>query len=385
VSVFRRISVIQPKIVIIGSGMAGASLGWALAGHADVTIVEAEATPGYHTTGRSAAFYAETYGGEQVQPLTTASKSFLFAPPEEFSRVPLVHPRGALHVATQGQLDKVADMARTASGLSPGIEVLGRDAIAALAPMLKEAWCAGAVFDRDCKDIDVAVLHGAYLAGARRAGARLITGAAVRALTRRPGDWLVDWGEGSLSADMVVNAAGAWADDIARLAEAEPIGLSPRRRTIVTFAPAGPPVDPALPLVLDIDESFYFKPQGGEVWASPADETPSPPCDSQPEELDKALTVARIEAATHWQVLRLRSSWAGLRSFAPDRAPVFGEDAQRPGFFWCAGQGGFGIQTAPAASQLCAAMVLDRAVPDTLAAVGITATRYSPLRFKRPA
>lgn len=371
-----------PLVAIIGGGIGGASLAWHLSPHADVTLIEAETTPGYHTTGRSAAFFAQTYGGPDVQPLTTGSRDFLFAPPLEFCTVPLVLPRGALHVARAEELERVDVMAATFQPLTPSVTVVGPERIAALAPRLRPEYRAGAVHDPECRDIDVAALHTGFLAGARARGARLVTGARIDRLERIAGRWQLGWSAGRLEADIIVNAAGAWADEIALLAGAAPLGLSPRRRTIITFDPAPVPADPAAPLVLGIAGDFYFKPQGQRIWASPADETPSPPCDSQPEEIDKAITVQRIEAATDYRVRRIEHAWSGLRTFAPDRAPVYGFDAHLPGFFWCAGQGGFGIQTAPAAAELAAALLLGRAVPARLAALGIDADRYGPGRLR---
>lgn len=373
----------QPRVVIIGAGMAGASLAWSLARDADVLLLEAEEMAGYHTTGRSAAFFAETYGGPQIQPLTSASKAFLFHPPADFTEGPLVRPRGALYVARKDQRDRIAPMLAAYAALGGNIGEAPPELIGHLAPMLRAEWCAGGVYDPDCKDIDVAALHLAYLSGARRHGGRLVTSARVDAVRRSGGQWQLDSTAGQFSADILVNAAGAWADEVAVLAGAKAAGLVPRRRTIVAFEPRPGGVDPAAPLVLDIDDTFYFKPDGHRIWASPGDETPSPPCDSQPDDLDKAVTVDRIEAATHWRINRIDRAWSGLRTFAPDRAPLFGYDPAIDGFFWCAGQGGFGIQTAPAAAMLCAALLLNRPIPSALTSAGVDAASFTPARFSQ--
>jgi D-arginine dehydrogenase len=345
-------------IVIIGAGIAGASVAWHMAPHARIVLLEAEAHPGYHSTGRSAAFYAETYGGPAVQPLTTGSKAFFMAPPEGFASVPLVRPRGALHVAPPGREAAIASMVADFQPLSPAVQPLTCEAVLAMAPVLRPERVVGGVWDPDCQDIDVAALHQGFLAGARRQGALLRCAARVTGLHRQDGLWQVATTAGDVSADIVVNAAGAWADEVAQLAGVAPLGLSPRRRTVLVCKPDGPPIDPAMPLLLDIDETWYAKPDAGALWVSPADETPMPPCDVQPDELDLAITIDRLQAATYWTVPRIERSWSGLRSFTPSRTPHYGFASEAPGFFWCAGQGGFGIQTAPAAGALCRDLLL---------------------------
>ena len=346
-------------IAIIGAGIAGASLAFALRGRAKTVLIEAEDHPGYHTTGRSAAFYTETYGGSAVRALTTASKAFFFAPPEGFSPTPLVHPRGALHIATQQQAVCINAMLNDYKDY-PAIHQLSAAEVYALAPVLKSGRFIGGIYDPDCKDIDVAALHGGYLRGAQKAGITLLKKAPVTALKHNGRCWHITAGEANVRATIIVNAAGAWADAIAGLAGVSTKGLTPMRRTIITFKPAADLYNGALPLVIDIEDRFYFKPEAGLIWASPADETPMPASDVQPDELDIALTAERIEAATRFKIDHVHSTWAGLRTFAPDRAPVFGFDTNTPGFFWCAGQGGFGIQTAPAASDHCASLILER-------------------------
>lgn len=337
-------------IAIVGAGMAGASLAAELASHASVVLLEAEAQPGYHATGRSAAFWTESYGGSLIQPLTTASGPFL-------REHRLLSPRGALTIARSDQrlaLDKFAMDLRDA-----GVRVddLDRQALLQRIPGLREDWTTGAL-EPDCSDIDVAALHALYLKTARDHHAQILCNAELQRAERTSSGWRLGLASGQgLESDVLVDAAGAWADPVAQLAGVRPLGLVALRRTVAQLrtAPA-PPTD--LPLVLDLGEAFYFKPEAGRLWLSPHDETPSAPCDAAPEELDVALAIDRFGAVVDWQIQRVEHRWAGLRTFAPDRLPVYGFDAACPGFFWFAGQGGFGIQTAPAAAQLAAGLLL---------------------------
>ena len=354
-------------IAIVGAGMAGASLAAALAPRAGVLLVEAEDRPGYHATGRSAAFWTESYGGPGVQPLTTASGRFL-------REGGFLTPRTALTLARAGEERALEDFAQRFASLGVRVERLARDAIAARVPGLREGWVAG-VLEPDCCDIDVAGLHQHYLAAARRAGADLRCRAGLVGAKAEGDGWrlrLADGGE--VACGVLVDAAGAWADDVARLAGVRPLGIAPYRRTVaqVRVAPAAPA---DLPLVLDIGETFYFKPDAGHIWLSPHDETASPPCDAAPEEIDVATAIDRLEQVVDWRVERVEHRWAGLRSFAPDRLPVYGFDSARPRFFWFAGQGGFGIQTAPAAAELAAALLMGDGPG------AIDPARYAPGRF----
>ena len=368
-------------VLVIGAGIAGAGVAHALLQRAPglrVALLEAEAQPGYHTTGRSAAFFAETYGGPLVQPLSTASRSFLADPPPGFADPPILKPRGALHVC---HVDHAAGLRALEAEFRQGgvfCRRLGPAEIAARVPQLREAWRQQALFEPGCTDIDVAALHQGFLRSARRGGAELRTHARVRALRRRGGGWRVETATAEYDADRVVNAAGAWAGEVAALAGALPFPVRPLRRTIVEaeMAPAAPG---DLPLVLDSGGSLYFKPEHGRLWISPHDETPDVARDVVPEELDVALAVERFRQMCDWPLLRVAAKWAGLRNFSPDRLPVYGADPLAPGFFWCAGQGGWGIQTSPAASDLAAAAILGLALPDRCA--GIDPTPYLAARF----
>ena len=367
--------------LIVGAGMAGASAAYFLAPHGRVTVIEAEAMPGYHTTGRSAAFFAESYGGPRIQPLTTGSKQFFFNPPAGFSDLPLVSGRGALHIARQEQLDTLERFLETLQPLVPTLRRVDGDQAVASVPVLREGSVAAAIHDPDCRDLDVAAIHQGFLRGMKAAGGRLVTDARLTGLERHGGRWIVETTQGRFAAETIVNCGGAWGDEVARLAGARPLGLTPLRRTIILFPWSQGEVPDDWPLVLDVDEAFYFKPETGRVLASPADETQMPACDVQPDEMDVAITVDRLERATHLTVGRIESKWAGLRTFAPDRVPVVGFDPDVPGFFWCVGQGGYGIQTAPAMGRLTAALATGTDVPADLVAQGVRPRSYSPARF----
>jgi D-arginine dehydrogenase len=361
-------------IAIVGAGMAGASLAAEVAGRASVLLLEAEDQPGYHSTGRSAAFWAESYGGPLIQPLTTASGPFL-------AEHRFLRPRGALHVADREGLGALAAV-ETEFADRVGFERLDRAELQSRLPGLRPGWVAG-LFEPSCADIDVAGLHAFYLAQARRRGVRLATGAEVRALSRDGSGWTVETSAGAFRARMIANAAGAWAERIAALAGAAPVGLQPNRRTLSQLR-VDPPAPADLPLVIDALGRFYFKPEaGGRLWLSPHDETACDPCDCAPEEIDIAIAIDRFQRVVDWKVERVERSWAGLRTFAPDRRPVYGFDSGAPSFFWCAGQGGFGIQTAPAAARLAAALLLGTAPDPAVAA--IDSAPYSPDRFRRGA
>ena len=349
-------------VAIVGAGMAGASLAAALAGEARVLLLEAEESPGYHSTGRSAAFWSETYGGPLIQPLTTASAAGL---------APYLGPRGCLHIADAGGEGALAALAEEFEGSPVVLQPLGRDDLDARLTGLRPGWDRG-LEEPTCADIDVAALHAFCL---REAKAELIVNARLLGAERGGGRWTIATTAGAYEADMLVNAAGAWADPVALLAGEAPLGIQPYRRTMVQLR-VDPPASAAMPLIVDAAGGFYFKPEaGGRIWLSPHDETSSEPCDCAPEELDVAIAIDRFEKAVDWRVEAVERKWAGLRSFAPDRLPVYGSSASGRGFFWCAGQGGFGIQTAPAAAALAAALLLGRP-PGAIDPAPYAATRF---------
>jgi D-arginine dehydrogenase len=358
-------------VAIIGAGIAGASLAAELAPHARVLVLEAEAQPGYHATGRSAAFWEECYGGPEIVPLTLASGPAL-------RELGVLRRRGALYIARQGDDAAVEAFIDRFSGSGATVERLGRDALAARLPGVKPEWTLG-LHEPACADIDVAALHQHYLARAKRGGAELRTACRARAAEREGAGWRIDLGPaGEVRAATLVDAAGAWADEAAALAGARPLGIVPLRRTVAQLrTDPAPPRD--LPLVLDLKGAFYFKPEHDRLWLSPHDETRSPPCDAAPEELDVALAIDRFEQVVDWRVLAVERKWAGLRSFAPDRRPVYGWDPRQAGFFWFAGQGGYGIQTAPAAARLAAQLLLG--LPRDETTEKLDAGLYSPARF----
>jgi D-arginine dehydrogenase len=358
-------------VAIVGAGMAGASLAAELAPHCSVALLEAEDRPGYHATGRSAAFWAETYGGPLVQPLTSASGPWL-------AEHGFLGPRGALNLARAedgARLD--AFLARYAQA-GVKVERVGRAWIEAIVPGLRPQW-REAAWEPDCRDIDVAALHAHYLAAADRAGVELRCRARLAEARHEGGHWRVTTETGdALACDTLVDAAGAWADQVARRSGVRPLGIAPLRRTIAQLRTAPEPPD-AMPLVLDISGGFYFKPENGRLWVSPHDETPSAPCDAAAEELDVAKAVERFEQVVDWKVEAVEHRWAGLRSFAPDRLPVIGRDPVNPAFFWFAGQGGAGIQTAPAGARVAAQALLGLASDAMTAA--IDPALYKPGRF----
>jgi D-arginine dehydrogenase len=365
--------------VIVGAGIAGASIAAQLAPYASVLLLESEAHPGYHATGRSAAFWSETYGGPDVQPLTSASYDFLANPPAGFSECSLLSARGELNIgrAEDAALLKQFEERFAKSGIL--MERLDRSALVERLPALKSDW-VNAVSVPSCAEIDVAALHAGWLAQAKRAGAMLRCNASVKEATRGAAGWEVVTSDSRFGCYILVNAAGAWADHVAAMAGVREIGIQPFRRTISQLR-LGADVPRDLPLIIDINETFYFKSDGaGGLWLSPHDETPSDPVDAAPDELDIAMAIARLEQVVDWPIRAVTHKWAGLRSFAPDRLPVYGFDVAQPDFFWFAGQGGFGIQTAPAAAKIAASAILGKVADNSV--THIDPGRYSPARFK---
>jgi D-arginine dehydrogenase len=358
-------------VLIIGAGMAGASAAYFLAPHAKVMVLERESQPGYHSTGRSAALYSETYGNATVRAITTASKPFYFHPPEGFSPYPLVMPRGALIVGGAADHDALRQTLDSMRALVPNIEWWTQDQILQRVPVLRPEAAVFGVYEPDAMDMDVHGIHQGFLRGARAAGAHLVCDAGVNRIRHEGSVWIVETPAGQFSAPVLVNAAGAWCDELAQLAGVRPVGLVPMRRTAFTCElPASVQLQD-WPLVIDAAETFYFKPEAGLLLVSPANADPVPAQDVQPEELDVAMAVDRLETATTLQIRQVRRKWAGLRSFVADKTPVVGFAPDAPGFFWLAGQGGYGIQTAPAMGQLAAALVHGLPVPPAMAALGV--------------
>ncbi len=366
-------------VLVIGGGIAGASVAHFIAPHRRTVLLERESQPGYHSTGRSAAQYIATYGTPQARALTLASRGFLQAPPPGFSEQPLLHLRAVMTIGLTGQEAALDEAWRVLCSVTDTGRRLSAAQACREVPILRESALIGAVLEPESFDMDVHAIHQGFLRGLRRAGGQVVTGADVLSLTREGERWCAQTPRGRFEAPIVVNAAGAWCDEVARRAGVQPLGLVPRRRSALTFR--GPP-DQAFahwPLVADAVHSFYFKPDAGVLLGSPANEDATTPQDVQPEELDIALAIDRIESATTLAVQPLRR-WAGLRSFVADGDLVGGFDAIAPGFFWCAGQGGYGIQTSPAMGMACAALLCGEPLPPEVSGFGLDATALSPMR-----
>ena len=371
--------------VVVGAGIAGASLAWELAATRRVLLLERESQPGYHTTGRSAALFIATYGTPQIQALTRASRAFCDAPPAPFGDAPILTPRGMVYIAAPQQLHTLHaayDQARQRNGQ---VRLLARAELLALLPCLKPDAVAAGMSEPDAADVDVHALHQGYLRGFRQRGGVLRTSAEVAGLEHGDCGWTVRLaGGGDVRGRALVNAAGAWADVLGGMAGAQPIGLEPRRRTAFTF-PAPEGMDARhWPAVIGIDEDFYFKPDAGQMLGSPANADPVAPHDVLPEEMDVALGIHRIEEVTTFQIRRPSHAWAGLRSFVPDGDPVIGWDTQVPGLFWLAAQGGYGIQSAVGAALLARNLLLDEPLDARLHGEGVDPAALSPARLRRP-
>lgn len=365
--------------IVIGAGIAGASMAAELAQQARVLLVEMERQPGYHSTGRSAAIFAPVYGPQPIRALTRASGGFFATPPDGFAEHALISPRPIMMIANEHQTDKLGAMMDDVA--SEGVaELLDATQTRTLQPLLRDGYAVGSVLDRSGQDIDVAALHQGYLRAFRHLGGILVNNAPVSAMRRQSGRWQVTAGGQDYSAPIVINAAGAWADAVGALAGAAPIGLTPRRRTALMIAvPQGVNVDHA-PLTNDIEEQFYLKPDAGQLLVSPANEDPVPPSDVQPDEMDIAICIDRIERAFDLSVRRIETKWAGLRSFVGDGVPVAGFSRDAEGFFWLAGQGGYGIQTAPALSRYAACLALGQPAPRDILDQGLDPQSLAPAR-----
>ena len=367
-------------VVVVGAGIAGASAGWALAGRGlDVVVLETEAGAGHHATGRSAALLTETYGASVVSGLVRASKPFLLDPPDGFADVDLTAPRGVLWIAPAGDAEALR---QEAAGWVADHEVLDANGARAIVPLLRDEATVVAVHEPGALDLDVDALLQGYLRALRVSGGVVATGTPVTGIEPSGDGWTVSTPAGPVSTAVVVDAAGAWGDVVAALAGVAPLGLQPLRRTAFLFRPPDGHDTRSWPLVCDTAETFYVKPDAGMLLGSPADTTPSEPCDARPEELDVARGIEAIEAALDLQVRGVRAPWAGLRTFAPDHVPTVGRDPEHPGFVWLVGQGGYGIKTSPAMAWATASVVLDEAWPAVLTEASVTAADLDPARFR---
>ena len=370
--------------LIVGAGIAGASIAYWLAPHGSTVLLEREAQPGYHSTGRSAALFLPSYGTPQVRALTLASRAFLERPPQGFAEHPVLAPRGTLLVASHGQSAALDAQCELLAAMSPQSRRLDRAQTLAMVPVLRADRLLGAAWEPDATDIDVHTLHQGFLRGARRAGLQLVCDAQVAGAERSAGRWQVRTADGRhYAAPVLVNAAGAWCDEVAALAGVAPIGLEPRRRSAFTFAPPAGVDARRWPCVIDAGEQWYMKPDAGVLLGSPANADPVAPHDVQAEEIDIATAIARIEEATTLQIRRPLRVWAGLRSFVADGDLVGGFDARAEGFFWAAAQGGYGIQTSAAMGEACAALARGLPLPQRIAEFGLTREMLSPARLAR--
>lgn len=367
--------------IVIGAGMAGASVAYFLARQARVLVLEREDYAGYHTTGRSAALFSETYGSPQVRALTRATRPFLQAPPAGFAAHRLLSPRGALVVASEVDEARLRDDFDTMRPFTADLAWLDSAAVRERVPVLREASAHAGFLEPRAADIDVHELHQGFLRGVREQQGVLRLNADVREITRGPGHWLVEAGQHRYRAPLLLNAAGAWVDQIAALAGVAPIGIEPRRRSAFLFEAPKDVATSDWPFVTDIGESFYFKPDAGLLLGSPANVDPDMPHDVHPEELDIALGIYRIEEATTMTIRRPTRTWAGLRSFVADGDLVGGFAIDAEGFFWVAGQGGYGIQTSAAMGEACAALAQSQPLPAHLADAGVTAAMLDPRRL----
>jgi D-arginine dehydrogenase len=370
----------MPDFVVIGGGIAGVAAAANLAPHGSVTLVEMERALAFHTTGRSAAMFTASYGGQASRPFARASQPFLEHPPDGIADGPLLTPRGALWIAAPGQEDLLKGLAEQGRELRAEVEELDAAQALELVPVLNPDRLAGGLYEPGAGDLDVAALHQAFVRMARRHGAKIMTSAPVTGLQATGSGWMVSAGIESLGCDAVVNATGAWGDRTAQLAGIDPVGLTPMRRT--AFMVPGNEAYAGWPLVDDIEDRFYFKSDGTQILCSLAEENPDEPGDPRPRPEDVALAIDRINGATTLGIRTVSSQWVGLRTFAPDREMVIGEDPTAPGFFWLVGQGGTGIMTAPAYGALVASQVLGRDLPGELAEAGTDPTTTLPGRFR---
>ena len=368
---------------IVGAGIAGSSVAWELSAYASVVMLERESLPGYHTTGRSAALFMETYGTPAIRAMTRASRAFLESPPPGFCDSAILSPRGVVYVAGPEQLDLLDATEAELRPHAPQLERLSADELAARVPCLRREALGGGLQEAGAADIDVHALHQGYLRGLHQRGGKLLTGAEVIELRHEHGLWTLTLVNGThVQARTLINAAGAWADVLGQMAGAAPIGLTPCRRTAFTF-PAPDGTDLAhMPAIIAVDESFYIKPDARQLLGSPANADPTTPHDVMPEEIDVATGIFHIEAMTHFSIRRPSHTWAGLRSFVPDGDMVVGWDGGVEGLFWVAAQGGYGIQSAPAYARLARNLLLGEVLDPLLAAKGVDPASMAPERLR---
>jgi D-arginine dehydrogenase len=360
-------------VIVVGGGMAGVSIGYELAADRRVLVLDMEATLAYHTTGRSAAMFLESYGGPAIRALTTASRAFL----EDAPDAPLLTSLPMLHIGRIGRGEVMVQLHREVSALVPDVRLLEPADAVAIQPLLRLEAFELAVLEPAAMEMDVHALHQLFARGLRRRGGEIAIAARVSSVRRDGGAWALTTPGGAWRAPVVVDAAGAWADGVARSFGAGALGLRALRRTAF-MVDAPPGVRP--PMIADIDDAFYVKPDAGRLLCSPADETPQEPGDARPDTTEIARAIEVINDVTTLDVRHVRSSWAGLRNFVADRSPVVGFDPAVEGFFWFAAQGGYGIQIAPALARTGAALLRGEKVPADVAARGLTPAQLAPDR-----
>ncbi|MEL6946940.1 MAG: FAD-dependent oxidoreductase [Pseudomonadota bacterium] len=370
----------QFDVVVIGGGLAGFSVAYELAASRSVAVVEAESATGYHATGRSASVISENYGPPLWKALASASRAFLANPPKDLANAPLLRVRGALTLAQPHEEDALRQQAKDLAHRGIRASLLGIDDILKLCPVLRRPRFSLGLYEPDCQDIDTNELMRVYERGFKKRNGRIFTGEPLAALQKTGALWRADTQTRQFQAPLVVNAAGGWARNIAQLAGLPDRKVMPFLRTAITFDPPGEMTISNWPIVFDVTETFYFKPEAGQIIASPVDMTPCPPGDVQAEELEVAVTIDRIERHTTLDIVRPSHTWGGLRTFASDHEPVIGPDPEDPSFVWLAGQGGNGVMGAPAAARLAAALALNQAIPSDIKALGVTAENVSPGR-----
>lgn len=368
----------EADVIVIGAGMAGASVGYFLAPHVRVLMLEREAYAGMHSTGRSAALFSETYGSPQVRALTRATRPFLAAPPEGFAAQSILGPRGATIIAGAAHTDDVRALYEAIVPFTRNIELQDAARLQAAVPVFRSEVAQIGLHEPGAADIDVNELHQGFLRGLRARGGELRLNVAIRAISHSAGGWEVDDGKQGFRAPLLLNAAGAWVDQVAALAGVAPLGITPKRRSAFVFDPPKDQATARWPFVTDFAETFYFKPDAGLLLGSCANADPVEPHDVQAEEYDIALGIHRIEEATTMSIHRPRRIWAGLRSFVADGDLVGGFATHAPGFFWVAAQGGYGIQTSAAMGEACANLALGRPLPAPLVDAGLTAAMLAP-------
>jgi D-arginine dehydrogenase len=370
-------------IAVIGGGISGVSVAARLARSQRVVVLEAEEHLGMHATGRSAALLVEGYGTPGMRRLSTLSHPFFESPPPDFAEGPLSRRRGVVIYTAEPALPRLREEFAIAEK-SARVSWLGVEQLGALCPLLKPGIAVAGFSEPDALDLDANALLQGFARQVRGSGSSIVTGAGLGRARRQSGTWLIEAGGLEISCAVIVNAAGAWGDRVAEICAVPPCGLRPMRRTAATI---GVPSELAAllathPFVAPVDETFYFKPDAGAIMVSLSEEAASPPCDAYADDIDVATALERFHEATIVPRARPIATWAGLRTFARDRLPVVGYDPKVPGFFWYVGQGGIGIQTSPAHSELAAKLILGHPLDEIESGI---ATSFRPDRFTQAA